>query len=240
MRYEEITDPRVALELFEPFPPLLQEIAGFGNAMIYGHRGSGKSTYLASLAYFPEVSRPIVDVREKFGVFFACRQGEFKQFATDLLEFSPMTKASIKHIIILKIIRRIIDTLRSAVEFKKLNDPEDYGALHEYLVTYVADGAMLHYDRELISPLENLHASLLRNEILEIDKLFRTEHIASHEKKYLDERRLIEFIEVIRHVFRELRKTQFYILFDDAGSPNVSQDTQRIFNDIIRCVNSNY
>lgn len=240
LRYEEITDPKVALALFEPYPQLLQEIAGFGNAIIYGHRGSGKSTYLASLAFFPEVAEPIVNFRERFGVFFPCRQGEFRQYSAEFLDFKPETALRVKHIVVLKIIRRIIDILRTAIDLKKLEDPQEYDALYGYVQMHIAGGAVLHYDRDLISPLENLHASVLRNEIVEIDRLFGRNNVQQSSTQFLNERSLIEFTDIVRNLFPELRETQFYFLFDDAGAPNISKDTQRILNDIVRCVNSSY
>ncbi len=46
-RYEEITDPTIAVKLFVPYKPLMEKITGFSNIYVSGNRGSGKSTYLA-------------------------------------------------------------------------------------------------------------------------------------------------------------------------------------------------
>src|ERR1035441_5434401 len=49
LRWEEIADPAQAVELFEPYPELFRRGKLFGNSLIVGARGSGKSTYLAAL-----------------------------------------------------------------------------------------------------------------------------------------------------------------------------------------------
>lgn len=238
LRYEEFTDPKIAVELFEPYNELLDDISGFGNAIIYGHRGSGKSTYLASLACFPEIPNPIFNMKEKFGIFFACRQGEFKQFSTSLGVTNLDKTDWIKHIFILKIIRRVISTLKSAINHDKLNHPEDFTLLYDYITPFVSSGVIFYSDAEFLKPIDNLHAALLRNELLEIDKFFAQAERGA--PKFLNERNLIDFFELIRNAFSELNRTQFYILFDDAGIPNVPTIAQKVINDILRCTNSVY
>ena len=242
LRYEEFTDPEVAVDLFEPYPELLSEISNFGNAILYGHRGSGKSTYLAALACFPKVRNPIFDMRLKFGIFFACRQGEFKQLSDDFIIFDMHNFLWVKHILVLKIVRRVIDTLRELEQSehvrRRLSTPRDYAPLYEFLNDFVEEGAILNYD-EAVSPLDNLHASLLRDEMLEIDNLFSGSE-RRKSKRYLTEIILKDFFNLIRSIYLELRDTQFYLLFDDAGHPNLPRPTQYVLNEIIRCTNSTY
>lgn len=239
LRYEEITDQRVALSLFEPYHELLRRIEAFGNAIIYGHRGSGKSTYLAILACYPEVDSPYTSLRDRLGILFPCRQGEFKLFSSSQLPMTVQNQNKIRHIIILRILRRIVDTLRLAVEHERLATPSDLAPLYAFFRTYVAPGTVLHYDETLIPPLENLHASLLRDEIIQIDGLFLGISNPSR-ARMLQETNLIDFMTLLRSLFPELSATRLYLMFDDAGAPNVPPDTQRIINDIIRCTNSDY
>jgi hypothetical protein len=237
-RHEEITDPQKAYAFFEPYPELMAEITKFGNAVIYGHRGSGKSTYLAYMGLFPEISESVKNIHKRLGIFFRCRQGEFRQFTSEIIEFTPSAIIRIKHIIILKIIRRVIDLVNSSNEAGYINEPRDLGIILSFLERYIAEGSLYQYSRDIISPLKNLHDSLLRNEIVEIDKLFSLPNEKPSVVGSLNETVLIEFFKAVKRTFSELNDTQFYILFDDAGIPNVPIETQRILNDIIRCVNS--
>lgn len=238
LRYEEFANHQLAMELFEPYPELLAEISQFGNSIIYGHRGSGKSTYLSALSCSPDIMSPLFDMKDKFGIFFACRQGEFRQFSQDLVEISPRSILLLKHIIILKIIRRFIDIINEAINYERLKHVDDIDSLVNFLSPFVAGGVAHHYDLEIVSPLDNLHASLLRNEINEIDNLFSTKKIKF--SSLLDEGHLVKFFRLFREIFSELKKSQFYILFDDAGEPNVSKATQWVINDIMRNINSVY
>lgn len=237
LRYEEIIDPTIAVNLFVPFKELFNEISQFGSAVVFGHRGSGKSTYLASMAFFPSVDRNLFDFKQKFGVFFACRQGEFKQFNSEMLQYTPKRFLVMKHILVLKIIRRIIDLLNRSVEFKRLDSPTGFSPLTTFLKPYVRPGVTLEFPSATLAQLDNLHASLLRNEIAEIDALL-VESMTP--VRLLGETELIEFLAVVRRLFPALQGTQFYLLFDDAGQPNLPMEVQMVLNELLRCVNSSY
>ncbi|MBT3055802.1 MAG: protein kinase [Candidatus Thiodiazotropha sp. (ex Codakia orbicularis)] len=239
-RYEEITNPSVAVSLFEPYPDLLENLKKFGNSMLCGHRGSGKSTYLASLAYFPDVAEPTVDPRSIFGVFFPCRQGEFKQFSEEVIDYNSSTNLRLKHIFILKVFRRVVHSLSEGVKAGKLREPVDYSLLYGYLNTYIHGGSVHSYDVSIVSPLENLHAGLLRNEMREIDNLFIVKKTSEISTKTAKENELIEFFKCVKDSFHELVDTQFYLLFDDAGHPNIPYDAQKIINDLIISSNPLY
>lgn len=240
LRYEEFTDPTVAIELFEPFPALLNKISNFGNTLLYGHRGSGKSTYLAALACFPKVKNPIFDLREKFGVFFACRQGEFKQYAGNMIDRDEVSHRHFKHILVLKMIRRLVSSLGEAVGYKLIREASNYDPIYYFLERFVVYGELGAYDSLMVSPLENLHAGLLRNEILEIDALFGRKRRMADSDARLDEQSLLEFCVLVKGMFSDLSQTQFYFLFDDAGAPNVPPAAQRVLNETVRAINSTY
>lgn len=240
LRYEEIVDPTMAVNLFEPYEELFTEFQQFGSAVLFGHRGSGKSTYLAALAFFPSVkqAQAIVDYRKTFGVFFACRQGEFKQFNPSLLRFAPATYVWLKHILLLKVIRRTIGLLKKGVECGTFAEPTDCVALTEFLEKFVRRGATFNFPSTYLSALENIHASLLRNEILEIDELFKGRSTIS--SRLLNEEKFAQFLHLVRVIIPELHETRFYLLFDDAGEPNLPREVQMVVNELIRCVNSTF
>ena len=239
LRHEEITDPAVAVELFEPFPPLFDQLKTFGNSLLFGERGSGKSTYLAALAFFPEVASSFVDPETSFGVYFACRQGEFKLFSSENVEFSQQSRAQIKHILILKIIRRVIATLAEGVTVKRIAAPSSYSSLYAFLQGFVENAALGPYGSQLVTPLDNLHAALQRNESRAIDQLFAVTPPKSS-CRLLDEAALRDFLTLVRKTFPRLERTQFFLLFDDAGEPNVAKETQKIINDLLASVNAIY
>lgn len=240
LRYEEITDPAAAAELFEPYPELMNLVETFGNTLLYGPRGSGKSSYLASLAFFPHSRRQSVDFREIFGVLISCRQGEFKQFSRELIDFSPENVLRIKHVLVLRIIRRVVATLASAVEYNKLSDPHSVDALYRFLERFVQDAALAPYSGALVSAIGNLSAALARFEIREMDDLFGRNRSQRRPTVLLDEVSLRQFLKEVRNVFAELSRTQFYILLDDAGEPNIPRETQKILNSVVRSVNPIY
>ena len=242
LRYEEIDDPAQARHLFLPYPQLFRPLSKFGSAILYGHRGSGKSSYLASMAYAPSASasdteRSGVDYRKLCGIFFACRQGEFKQFSRRFLSFDSNTEVTIKHILILKIIRKTIGALRDSLEHDNSRLPRQIEGLTEYLAHYVGGGVDITLRRIGVRVYHNLHATLLRNEIEEIDYLFRrTARGNSH--RLLTERELVRFFEIVRTIEPTLATAQFAVLFDDAGDPNVPKETQKVLNELIKSSNS--
>ena len=102
-RYEEIIDQTVAVRLFVPFEQLMTKIIGFGNMFVSGNGGSGKSTYLASLAFFPQAEESIVEFTQIFGVYFPCRQGEFQPLGSHSAAFQQTEVPRIASLLTLKI-----------------------------------------------------------------------------------------------------------------------------------------
>lgn len=242
LRHEEISDPSQARDLFMPYMPLFRPLSKFGSAILYGHRGSGKSSYLAALAYVPKAhsksdEEHSVDHRKLFGIFFACRQGEFKQFNSNFVEFTPRANAILKHILILKVIRKTIGVLRDSVENQEREVPTRIDHLVSFLSEYVKAGVDLVLKRVGVKTYHNLHATLLRNEIQEIDSLFANND-ASHPHRIMSERDLVQFFEALRSCEPDLATAQFIILFDDAGSPNVPPEAQKVLNELVKSSNS--
>jgi serine/threonine protein kinase len=236
LRYEEIINPREARALFLPYRPLFDDLSEFGNAILYGHRGSGKSSYLGSMAYFPGTEGALLNPEASFGIFFACRQGEFKHFSNALVEFTRPTQLRVKHLLILKIIRKTIGILRDAGRQAELVHSDQTHRLSRFLEAYVNPGATLTIKEAGVTELHNLHASLLRNEVEEIDRLF-AQPKRDQSLRLLTERNLVEFFELLRSCFSDLASARFFVLFDDAGAPNVPQETQAVLNELLRCTN---
>ncbi len=228
-RYEEITDPRVAVELFVPFDQLIKKIKEFGNVYVSGNRGSGKSTYLASLAYLPGANSSVVDHNETFGVYFPCRQGEFRALEGRANWDAELTRELTASILFIKIVRRTIETIASGVTSKELQAPADLHRLREFVSQYVPEPGIISVETELQSELDNLVATAVRVEMDEIASLQN----ATVGLGPRGPQKLIEFFEILRESFPELASARFHLLFDDAGSPYIPENVQAAINDLI-------
>lgn len=229
-RYEEITDHSVAVRLFVPFEPLMEKIREFSNVYVSGNRGSGKSTYLASLAFFAEMSEEIVDFRSIFGIYFPCRQGEFKGLATRPGWTSEIDRISITNIIVIKVIRRTLETIASGIASGKISSPSSLGNLREFVNSLLPAPGIVSVDHDIQSDIENLVATMIRVEMEEIRTLPSGNPPKAGGR---DTRSLIEFFKVIKEAFFELSSSRFHLLFDDAGTPYVPSNVQKVINDLI-------
>jgi len=229
-RYEEIIDPSVAARLFVPFPELMERVSGFSNAFVSGNRGSGKSTYLASLAYFASNSEPIVNISELFGIYFPCRQGEFKSIYGHAEWTRVQAQERTTALIIVKIIRRTLEELAEGVARNQITEPSDLDELRTFLNGIVPAPGIVSVQEDLLPQIKNFASSMVRIE-MELLSSFRT--IESKPTVEIQVKDLITFFTVIRNLFAELSATRFHILFDDAGTPNLTQDVQRVLCDLI-------
>ncbi|MFT3784157.1 MAG: lipopolysaccharide kinase InaA family protein [Nibricoccus sp.] len=238
LRYEEIENPNVALQLFHPYPELFERLQEFGSAILFGHRGTGKSTYLAALTFFPQVKNPRVDHRKMFGVLFSCRQGEFRKFSTRHVHVVSENRLLIKDILIKKIVRKTLRSLALGVEQKVLATPTSLDVISSVLLPrlQLQSGRMIAHQ---ISEIESLRSTVLQAEIAAVDRLFAGEKqpVLS---QLLDENALCDFFRAVRTAFSELNQTRFAILFDDAGAPNVSSEVQALICDLIASTNNIY
>ena len=239
LRWEEIANPAEAVELFEPYEPLFRRIRAFGNSLIVGARGSGKSTYLAALAYFPGSARKVVYPNEIVGVLFSCRQGEFKQFSAEFLSFSPLTRNEVKHVFVLKIIRRLLAVVGEGCRREELSSGDSMTPLYEFVQTYMNEQVSIPLvDTSATAAIGNLAAGVVRWEEFEIRRLFADAGRASRYR--LDESSLLRFCQLVRELIPALTTTRFYFLFDDAGEPNIPAEAQQILNDLVTSSNSVY
>ncbi len=231
-RYEEITDPSVALKLFVPFQELMSNIKTFCNAILSGNRGSGKSTYLAALGFSSSVESPIIDYKETFGIYFPCRQGEFRVLSSDMVDYSTVGSSRVKHLMILKIVRRTLEAIADGVESNKLKEPQNYLELKELLSLFLSEGEIISLDKNVVSEIRNIVSAMVRIEMKELDSLFEksSKQLSKHLFREPD---LIRFFEILKSSFIELSRTRFHLLFDDAGTPNIPIETQRIINDLM-------
>lgn len=238
LRYEEITSPKVAVQLFEPFPELIANIQEFGNSQISGHRGSGKSTYLASLAFFPSVDEPTVSFKEIFGIYFPCRQGEFKIFSSEMIDYEVLGYQFVKHIVVLKVIRRCLEIVVDALECEKLVFPQQIDGLVGALNIFLPGGMFYSSDGTVNSKLKNILSNISRIEMKDIDLAYDSKSRKNSElAREID---LINFFKALKKDFTGLSNTKFYILFDDAGAPNVPEEIQKIINEIMLSTNPDY
>ena len=237
-RYEEITDQAVALRLFVPFPELMELTKSFGNFVLSGNRGSGKSTYLAAIAFFPKASNPLIDFKEIFGVYFPCRQGEFRLLSPEMINYSEVGVSRVKHVIIVKIVRRALEAIADGIESNKLTEPEDYSLLKNSLGVFLGNSKIASLERDIVSEIRNMVSTMIRIEMKALDNLFNGKndllnHIAT-------EINILDFFKSVRESFIELNNTRFHLLFDDAGAPNIPNEIQAVINDIIISSNPVY
>lgn len=242
LRWEEISDPAKAVELFEPFPELFRRVKVFGNSLVVGARGSGKSTYLAALAYFPNASTKLVDPNEIFGILFSCRQGEFKQFSPDFVSFDAEGAACVKHLLCIKIIRRLLSTLATSASYEEILPGDDLERLYNFANNHAANTLTIaRTHTSYAGALSNLAAAMVRWEELELRRLFAGDTKARSAKQpLLDELALHTFCTLVRLTFPRLATSQFYFLFDDAGEPNIPIAAQRVLNELVASSNAVY
>ncbi len=236
-RYEEIIDPSEAAKLFVPFPELMSQVSDFSNNFISGNRGSGKSTYLAALGFFPHSQNSNVDFRDLFGVYFPCRQGEFKSLtgATDWTETESQTFAA--HLVVVKTMRRTLEAVSQGVEVGRLGNPSDLGQLRKFLNEVVPPPGIISVEGDLLPDLRNFASTMIRIEM----ELVSGNNLASFSsREKLVPASLIDFFRVIRRTFPELSGARFHLLFDDAGAPNLNKQFQRVLCDLILTSNPIY
>lgn len=228
-RYEEITDPSVAVELFVPFEQLIEKIRDYGNIYVSGNRGSGKSTYLASLAFFPNASAEIIDFRQTFGVYFPCRQGEFAPLATRDEWDGELDRRLTTGVMVIKIIRRTLEIIAAGVAVKELREPSQLTALRQLLAQFVPAPGIVSVESEIQTELENLVSTMVRVEMDEVARV-RDAFIGPGER---EPRVLMQFFSLVRDAFPDLISTRFHLLFDDAGTPYVPRNVQKVINDLM-------
>lgn len=239
-RYEEITDPKVAVKLFVPFPELMENISAFSNVVITGNRGSGKSTYLATIAFFPQIDNPQVDFRDVFGIYFPCRQGEFRLLSPEMIDYESIGIHRVKHVMIIKILRRTLESINDGLKAHKISDSGDYSDLKRLLSVLMGnDDIIISLSEGVVSEITNLVSILVRIEMKELDNLFHSKTKPAP-NRLCSEIDLLEFFKVIRKTFVELSNSRFHLLFDDAGTPNIPAQAQYIINDFIVSSNPVY
>ena len=234
-RYEEITEQAVAVKLFVPFEPLMDKIKDFSNVYLSGSRGSGKSTYLASLAFLPTSDDDIVDFKRVFGVYFPCRQGEFRAIATKDKWSSDCDNVFTTHIVVLKIIRRTLETILSGISHGRIAHPTSLDGLRKFIDGFVPAPGIVLVDQGIQTEIENYVSTMVRVEMDEVKRLSKLKKPTGNEKPAAI---LLEFFDLVRKTFDALATTQFHLLFDDAGAPYMPLNVQRVINDLIITSNS--
>lgn len=229
-RYEEITDAEMAVRLFVPFEQLMTKVVVFGNIYVSGNRGSGKSTYLASLAFFPRAAESIVDFRTIFGVYFPCRQGEFRSLRPRPGWSPQECRAFLTDVLVVKVVRRVLETISAAVGSGQLRQPSSLAALREFVGLFVPAPGLVSVSREIQSEIENFASTMVRVEMDVVGRLKSATEVTGGEK---DAGCLVGFFDIVRQTFGELAASRFHLLFDDAGDPHVPKSMQMVVNDLM-------
>jgi len=243
----DVNDP-LWLRRFELESKIYHDFTDFRPLICSGPRGCGKTIYLRSLSFIPKlikigkndesIRQKIAYFRNIFGIYFACRQGEFKVFSNKLYDFNPKTELFLKHILVLKIVRRTISLIEEAYSEKIFTGEPKIELILEFLSPYLAlKFEMTSTTRE--RPFKEL-ASILRNEENQCMDIIGKESKYPSLSKLLNEKNLITFFEIVKKAIPELSDFKFYIIFDDLSEPQVYLEMQKILNCLIACHNGVY
>ena len=261
LRVEFIPSAEWLYRLFEPVPSRFNTIARFGNTWLSGPRGCGKSHYLRVLAFHPEVivaagkneelaqklATVKYDHKKTFGVLFSCRLGEFKPFTPEVVgrkTFDPETQAFLKHILILKIWNKTLQTIREGLEFL------DEQTGRPVLATSPNFGFLINFLEERLGSIpviENLAGAGVFLQCLAVCSA--RENSASAVWPYTEQRKKIGllaeadldlFFGILKRTFPDLSSAKFYILVDDASYGHIHFEMQKILNSLVRAVQANH
>ncbi len=238
------------LERFEPESDIYRYFTDFCQLICSGTRGCGKTIYLRSLSFVPKLVRlseeeqgsdtkdKIAYLKGIFGIYFPCRQGEFKNFSEKSYEFTFETQLFIKHIFILKIIRRTLSLIEEAYSEKVFTSEPKINLILKFLSPYlIREIALTANARER---LFQEFTSILRNEENYCLDILGKEEKYPSQSKLLNETVLIEFFRIIKGSVSELSNVKFYVIFDDVSDPQVSFEAQKILNCLMACHNEVY
>lgn len=261
LRVEWIDIPSMLIKLFEPVPSRFKTILRFGNAWISGPRGCGKSHYLRVLRFDPKIhseKESNLELKEKynsleldfkaiFGVLFACRLGEFKCFTPEVFSrktFKQNTKQFLKHVLILKIWNKTLETVHEGLEEISpesgntiLEYPSDFENLQRFLESKFGDiSTIINLDkRGIFSQIRALCEAKENSAISDWDN--PSQYI---KWPILNENDLNNFFKVLKDTFPDLNNTRFYILVDDVSEGNVHFEMQKILNSLVRSAHSHH
>jgi len=236
------------LKRFELESTIYDYFTDFRPLICSGPRGCGKTIYLRFLSFIPkliklaekdnEIFDKIAYFKGIFGIYFACRQGEFKIFSEKYYKFTFETQLFLKHLLILKIVRRAISLIDEAYYEGVFTSEPIVKSILDYLSLYlIRDLAMTSSSRE--RPFKEL-TSILRNEENYCTDMIGNEPKYPSTSKLLNENVLIEFFRIVRKAIPELSDIKFYIIYDDLSEPQVSLEMQKILNCLIACHNEVY
>lgn len=260
IRAEQFPSPVELYKMFEPAPSRFEIISRFGNTWISGPRGCGKSHYLRVLAFHPDViarshSDPELaaklrlldyDFRRSFGVLFACRLGEFKGFVPEAVggsAFDAATQAFLKHVLVLKIWNKTLDTIRRGMEPSQdgrssvICQPRSLQGLIQFLEDRLGSIAVVN-EPEAAKVLQQCIAVCAAREISAVAAWH--EPSARSSRGLLNEADLDAFFAMLKGVVPDLQNTRFFILVDDASEGQIHPEMQKVLNSLVRAVQQNH
>jgi tRNA A-37 threonylcarbamoyl transferase component Bud32 len=261
LRVEWITSQDWLYKLFEPIRSRFDIISRFGNTWISGPRGCGKSHYLRVMAFNPEVivnarsdkalEKKLVQInynfKKAFGVLFTCRLGEFKGFVPEVTgknTFDVNIQEILKHILVLKIWNKTLNTIREGLECYDpvskstlLGIPGNFNKLIKLLEKTLGNMAIVD-NASPLSIFYQCQAVCTAQENSSIAVWYHPE--IKPFPHLLNESDLNEFFVILRDTFVELRDSQFYILVDDASYGHMHFEMQKILNSLIRAAQKNH
>ena len=232
--------------LFEPDESVFEAISGSDNVIISGPRGCGKSHYLRSLNFWPEIlklakestelkaklDRIGYDFHRFFGVLFECRVGEFKNFtpeAVDGKKFTAETVRVLKHILVLKIINKTLSVLRESCEREVLIPSQNIFALRTFVQERFPN-IPLYGEPNAVEEMTQYARALVTKE----KQAEPTWNLPDENRGLLLAEPDVEaFFESLQKDFPDLAHTQFFILVDDISEGRMHHEMQKVLNSIM-------
>lgn len=223
-------------DLFVPMP-WYDELNSFGNTLISGPRGSGKSMILRYMQFKTKLrNKEYLStglMTERFiGFYLHCHPSIYLPFSAQQIVFDVNASDMILHYINLQLAFEIIDTL---IISEKLNAFFIGDDVKKNVFDYISE--VLQEPAILLTGIDPLSYSkeLLNREL----RLIQIKIINSFSsKKRTNVGFLYDFCKLLREKIPYFSDKRFFFLIDDYSYPNVSYKIQNSFNRVVRFKNS--
>lgn len=231
-------DTSLLHDLFVPMP-WYQELESFGNTLVSGSRGSGKSTILRYMRFKEKLHSDEFKKRgyldEKFiGFYLHCHPSIYFPFSAKQIVYTPEISDMVLHYINLQLTYEVLDTLVTAEKFGVILPTED------------AKIKLLDFINEQLQQkgtlLENMNPLVLARTLIERELKLVQNHIVQNTffRKRTNVGYLYSLCGFLQENIAYFADKRFFFLIDDYSAHNVNFEIQRSFNRVIRSKNPKY
>lgn len=228
-------DNNLLNDLFVPMP-WFDDLDAFGNSLVSGSRGSGKSMILRYMRFktklqSPEFRKNKIHEIQFVGFYLHCHPSIYLPFSARQIVYSPEISDMILHYIHLQLTHEVIDTLITADNLQSLYiKAESKSNIFNFI------NMLLQRESNILSGTDPLHQSrtLLERELKLIQKTIVENN---HFEKRTNVGYLQELCKLLQQEIEYFKNKRFFFLIDDYSYPNVSFEIQKSFNRVIRSKN---